>query len=195
MSMCCGWPLLLSPLASSVTLVPHLTSPLQYKSPSNTHRMIRLQCHTCIPDYKKKVLTLTADPSLLYRQSWRVANMILRLCVSSGTLRNSKMYIIKATSSFWLFVNFHPSSEQMARVLFRGQWSQEGCYLNQQQSNSSSSICECNHLTHFAILISGRSLDLPPEYALVLRSIDYVAISISLVAMATTVLCTLIFLR
>ena len=40
--LCIVWPLQSSLPVSSVILVPHPTSPLQYKSYSNTHPMIRL---------------------------------------------------------------------------------------------------------------------------------------------------------
>ena len=33
-----------------------------------------------------------------------------------------------------------------------GSWSEDGCYLMEQQGEAV--VCECNHLTHFAILLS-----------------------------------------
>jgi len=30
----------------------------------------------------------------------------------------------------------------------------EGCYRNDNLSNTTVTVCECNHLTHFAILLS-----------------------------------------
>lgn len=35
-----------------------------------------------------------------------------------------------------------------------GQWLQEGCMKNEMESNASMTVCECNYLAHFAILIS-----------------------------------------
>ena len=67
------------------------------------------------------------------------------------------------------------------RVLHPGRWSTDGCYQN--LSNSTVTVCECNHLTHFAILLSARPL---PD-VLALQIIGYIGVSISLVAMAATI--------
>ncbi len=48
-------------------------------------------------------------------------------------------------------------------------------------------MCECNHLTHFAILLSAAPLNLSEPILLSLEVIGYVGVSISLVAMALTV--------
>jgi hypothetical protein len=48
-------------------------------------------------------------------------------------------------------------------------------------------VCECNHLTHFAILLSARPLELSQAKILSLQIIGYIGVSISLVAMAITV--------
>jgi hypothetical protein len=37
------------------------------------------------------------------------------------------------------------------RSSFDSQWSSNGCYL--RESNKTHSVCECDHLTHFAILM------------------------------------------
>ena len=39
-------------------------------------------------------------------------------------------------------------------LCFRGVWSTEGCERVVEESNSTFSVCECQHLTHFAILLS-----------------------------------------
>ena len=36
----------------------------------------------------------------------------------------------------------------------RHDWSSDGCYVNTKLSNSTVVVCECSHLTHFAILLS-----------------------------------------
>ena len=38
--------------------------------------------------------------------------------------------------------------------LVGGEWAVEGCYRNDNLSNTMVTVCECNHLTHFAILLS-----------------------------------------
>ncbi len=38
---------------------------------------------------------------------------------------------------------------------YRGNWSLEGCSMNMEESNTTSGIfvCECSHLTNFAVLM------------------------------------------
>ena len=48
-------------------------------------------------------------------------------------------------------------------------------------------VCECNHLTHFAILLSARPPTFKESVVVSLRAIGYVGVSISLVDMAITV--------
>ena len=35
-----------------------------------------------------------------------------------------------------------------------GNWNTKGCELNREKSTQTKAVCECNHLTHFAILLS-----------------------------------------
>ena len=81
-----------------------------------------------------------------------------------------------------IFVFFNSSS-----LLTIGQWSNDRCFKNDTLSNSSQTVCECNHLTHFAILLS--PVPLNPERGVVisLQNIGYAGVAISLVAMALTI--------
>ena len=56
-------------------------------------------------------------------------------------------------------MNFVLFRQQPGAILFQGGWSEEGCETN---FNSTMTVCKCNcnHLTHFAILLSARPLDL-----------------------------------
>ena len=74
--------------------------------------------------------------------------------------------------------------QQPGTILYPGRWSEEGCETN---FNSTMTVCKCNHLTHFAILLSARPLDLSQAKILSLQIIGYVGVAISLVAMAATV--------
>ena len=38
--------------------------------------------------------------------------------------------------------------------LVGGEWAVDGCYRNNNLSNTTVTVCQCNHLTHFAILLS-----------------------------------------
>ena len=78
-----------------------------------------------------------------------------------------------------------PFRQQPGAILYPGQWSEKGCKTN---FNSTMTVCKCNHLTHFAILLSARPLDLSREKRLALQITGYIGVSISLVAMAITVI-------
>ena len=54
-------------------------------------------------------------------------------------------------------------------------------------------VCECDHLTHFAILLSAEPLNLTDAVVLSLEVIGYVGVSISLVAMCLTITTFTIF--
>ena len=72
-------------------------------------------------------------------------------------------------------------------ILSVGQWSDRGCWRNESLSNSSVTVCECNHLTHFAVLLSASPPNFTAPVVLSLEIIGYVGVSISLVAMALTI--------
>ena len=74
-----------------------------------------------------------------------------------------------------------------ANILSAGQWSERGCARNENFSNNSITVCECNHLTHFAILLSAAPLNLTDAVVLSLEFIGYVGVSVSLVAMALVI--------
>ena len=66
------------------------------------------------------------------------------------------------------------------------EWSNRGCVLNSDLSSSTHSVCECDHLTHFAILLSPGAT-FSSTHTLALRVIGYVGVSLSVVAMAATI--------
>ena len=47
----------------------------------------------------------------------------------------------------------------------RGAWSREGCHVVTEQSNSTHTVCACNHLTNFAILMGSRKFSVSNVYA------------------------------
>ena len=58
---------------------------------------------------------------------------------------------------------------------------------NRTLSNAFETVCECDHLTHFAILLSPVPLDFSDSVKLSLTAISYVGVTISLFAMAVTI--------
>ena len=78
-------------------------------------------------------------------------------------------------------------TEEDDGILSSGQWSERGCNRSESLSNTSVTVCECDHLTHFAILLSAAPLNLTDVIVLSLEVIGYVGVSISLVAMGLTI--------
>ena len=79
----------------------------------------------------------------------------------------------------------HSKGSGPQAVLYPGQWSDEGC---KTRFTSNMAVCDCNHLTHFAILLSSRPLNFSQAHTLGLEIISSVGVSISLVAMLMTIL-------
>ena len=70
--------------------------------------------------------------------------MILRACPTSGT---RKLELTKNYFSAYLLRGGNES----------GLWSTRGCKLDDSASNGTHSVCRCNHLTNFAILMKVKS--------------------------------------
>ncbi|XP_036598220.1 adhesion G-protein coupled receptor D1 [Trichosurus vulpecula] len=65
-----------------------------------------------------------------------------------------------------------------------GIWSNEGCVLT--EGNLNYSICRCNHLTNFAILMQVVPLELTKGHQVALSSISYVGCSLSIFCLTIT---------
>ena len=72
-------------------------------------------------------------------------------------------------------------------ILSVGSWSDRGCQKNEEISNEDVTVCECNHLTHFAILLSAAPLNFTEPIVLSLEVIGIVGTTISLIAMVITI--------
>ena len=72
--------------------------------------------------------------------------------------------------------------------LTRGQWSNRGCNRSDELSNNSLTVCECNHLTHFAILLSPMPPELDKKVVLSLQLIGYVGVAVSIATMTLTII-------
>ena len=60
--------------------------------------------------------------------------------------------------------------------------------MNEDDSSETRTVCECNHLTHFAILLSPKPPELSKNDKVVLGIIGYVGVSISLLAITLTII-------
>jgi hypothetical protein len=64
--------------------------------------------------------------------------------------------------------------------------------MNEAESTERKTVCECNHLTHFAVLLSP-GVEFGEKHEFALQTIGYIGITISLFAMAITVLINVCF--
>ncbi|XP_022777586.1 adhesion G protein-coupled receptor L4-like isoform X2 [Stylophora pistillata] len=68
-------------------------------------------------------------------------------------------------------------------------FSEEGCHLVTSERNSEETICSCNHLTHFAVLVDYNSdLKLTEEDETILEIITYVGLSLSIIGILLTII-------
>ncbi|XP_067047272.1 adhesion G protein-coupled receptor L3-like isoform X2 [Acropora muricata] len=85
--------------------------------------------------------------------------------------------------AFWKWNHLHPEN---------GAWSSEGCWLLNAQENFT--ICTCNHLTNFAILMNTKKQKVPQKHKLPLSYITYVGLGLSLLGETITILAYLLLL-
>ncbi|RMX45081.1 hypothetical protein pdam_00025156, partial [Pocillopora damicornis] len=67
-------------------------------------------------------------------------------------------------------------------------FSGDGCYVDPLRSNSKDTVCRCNHLTHFAVLVDFRGdAELSKKDVTILEIITYVGLSLSIVGILLTI--------
>ncbi|KAM9316751.1 adhesion G-protein coupled receptor G6 [Gastrophryne carolinensis] len=76
-----------------------------------------------------------------------------------------------------------------------GGWSQDGCSVLLDESNINETVCLCNHLTHFGVLmdISGTAASIDKENTKILTFITYIGCGISAICTAATLLTYIAF--
>jgi hypothetical protein len=66
-------------------------------------------------------------------------------------------------------------------LYFCSAWSDEGCHV--EMTNHTHTICQCDHLTNFAILVDVHATYLPPSHQVALQIITYIGCIISVVCL------------
>nr|XP_058949103.1 adhesion G-protein coupled receptor D1-like [Pocillopora verrucosa] len=67
-------------------------------------------------------------------------------------------------------------------------FSEEGCHVDHSRSNSEETVCSCNHLTHFAVLVDfSGSTKLSENDVAILEIITYVGLSLSIIGILSTI--------
>jgi len=67
-----------------------------------------------------------------------------------------------------------------------GEWSGKGCSVVSEGTNETHTMCQCNHLTNFAILMSPFT-DIDPRTAVILSLISLVGCIVSIISMTMTI--------
>ncbi|XP_066022332.1 adhesion G-protein coupled receptor D1-like isoform X2 [Pocillopora verrucosa] len=68
-------------------------------------------------------------------------------------------------------------------------FSEEGCHVDHSRSNSEETVCSCNHLTHFAVLVDfSGSTKLSENDVAILEIITYVGLSLSIIGILSTII-------
>ncbi|XP_053317034.1 adhesion G-protein coupled receptor G6 [Spea bombifrons] len=74
-----------------------------------------------------------------------------------------------------------------------GGWSQSGCTVLSNESNANETVCLCNHLTHFGILMDLQRGEIDQENNKILTFITYIGCGISAICTAATLLTYIAF--
>lgn len=65
-------------------------------------------------------------------------------------------------------------------------WSEEGCQI--RKTNETHTVCECNHLTNFAVLMDVHAVRLDIAHQVALQIITYIGCIISVVCLVLAIL-------
>ncbi|XP_066023134.1 adhesion G protein-coupled receptor L4-like [Pocillopora verrucosa] len=133
----------------------------------DTDQLVRNEAGKATRYLNSRIMAVAMDP----KPEKLEANIILKF-------RNLKVNERKKTCGFWR--GFNKSSEG---------FSGRGCYVVASQSNSEETVCSCNHLTHFAVLLDyNGSSGLTGEDETILEIITYVGLSLSIIGIILTVI-------
>ncbi|XP_066023130.1 adhesion G protein-coupled receptor L4 isoform X2 [Pocillopora verrucosa] len=92
--------------------------------------------------------------------------------------RNLKVVEEKKHCMFWSGFSKSPDG-----------YSEDGCHVDTAKSNSEETVCRCNHLTYFAVLVDFDSdgTKLSKKDGTILETITYVGLSLSVIGMLLTI--------
>lgn len=62
-------------------------------------------------------------------------------------------------------------------------WSEEGCHVDSSDSNFTHTVCFCDHLTNFAILMDVNDVYLPIPHEIALQVITYIGCIVSIICL------------
>uniref|UniRef100_UPI00358F42AF adhesion G-protein coupled receptor G6-like n=1 Tax=Myxine glutinosa TaxID=7769 RepID=UPI00358F42AF len=133
-----------------------------------------------VKDAAKKLNSHVTAASLNNRS---VYNLPERISITLNHLR-PLMPNETAVCAFW---KYNASSSNP------GYWATHGCQLNGTQSTSVQSVCQCDHLTHFGVLVDNGGHSLSPINSYILSILSYMGSSVSIICLSLTILTYLLF--
>ncbi|XP_046845837.1 adhesion G protein-coupled receptor L4-like [Xenia sp. Carnegie-2017] len=98
-------------------------------------------------------------------------------------LRHLKTNVSSNNKPLCAFIKWRNESDNSDGV-----WSTEGCIRDEPLSNTNITVCRCNHLTHFGVLIQVTDEEISPTDIRALTAITYVGSALSLIGVFFTVL-------
>ncbi|XP_018565685.1 latrophilin Cirl isoform X4 [Anoplophora glabripennis] len=67
-------------------------------------------------------------------------------------------------------------------------WSEEGCHVETSHSNTTHTVCYCDHLTNFAILMDVHAIYLPIPHEIALQIITYIGCIVSIICLILAII-------
>uniref|UniRef100_A0A671TKZ5 Adhesion G protein-coupled receptor D1 n=1 Tax=Sparus aurata TaxID=8175 RepID=A0A671TKZ5_SPAAU len=166
--------------------LPHYRFPIQGKSYiSVPGEAFTMQCKineaADFKDHKIQVasclISLKVEPSPALSVNLSGAPLI-KIVLTHVMTKDQQAQVLNQSNKVFLYCAFLDYSSN------EGIWSNEGCVRS--DGNMTYSVCLCNHLTNFAILMQVVPIKLTTGHRVALSTIGYVGCSVSIVCLAIT---------
>ena len=115
---------------------------------------------------------------------------ILQFMFVCNSRTSTKNHICFFVLTFFYFIAFFNTSLATSISDVRGAWSNEGCKISDSQEHNGFLICECNHLTNFALLMDVSHKRHDP---FALSIVTWIGCIISIAGLAITIITHLYF--
>ncbi|XP_038152234.1 adhesion G-protein coupled receptor D1 isoform X3 [Cyprinodon tularosa] len=130
----------------------------------------KIQIASCLISLKVEPL-----PALLVNHS---GAPLIKIVLTHVLTKEQEDQMLNQSNKVFLYCAFLDYSAD------EGVWSNEGCFRS--DGNMSYSVCMCNHLTNFAMLMQVVPLELTTGHKMALSTIGYIGCSISIFCLAIT---------
>lgn len=135
------------------------------------------------------------ENGLFDEEQYRVLARVISLTIDKPELTENLGTFVKI--NFYLENNFQDENMNLTCAYWHiyknmsAQWATEGCYLIDRTDRNV--VCECNHLTHFAILMDIEQKPIPKIVEQVLSIITLTGLLLSSIGLCLTILTFILF--